>query len=163
MKIKILVLIILGLASVSSATTAMEEHHPPQSIELSPALLELLRAEMREISTGMQGVSLSLATGDWKSIQDTAASIRDSYIMKKELTPAQVEELGHVLPQRFREMDAAFHGRAEKLGAAAAAHDAEGVAFHYSRMLESCAGCHAAFASHRFPGFAAPAAQEHHH
>ena len=50
-----------------------------------------------------------------------------------------------------------------RLGTAAAAHDAELVVFHFSRLLDSCTRCHSAFASERFPGFAYPATQKHHH
>jgi hypothetical protein len=49
------------------------------------------------------------------------------------------------------------------LGAAAAAHDAELVMFHYSRLLESCTRCHAAYAGARFPGFTSPDPEHHTH
>ena len=74
--------------------------------------------------------------------------------MEKKLTPSQAEELERALPQRFKELDAEFHLRAQRLGAAAAAHDAELVVYHYSRLIESCTTCHAAYAGTRFPGFA---------
>jgi acetyl/propionyl-CoA carboxylase alpha subunit len=50
-----------------------------------------------------------------------------------------------------------------RVARAAAAHDAELVAFHYSRLIESCVQCHAAYARSRFPGFVPPAEKEHHH
>jgi hypothetical protein len=108
-----------------------------------------------------QGLALAIAIGDWSSIQSTSTSIRESYIMEKKLTPAQAEELERALPQRFKELDAEFHLRAQRLGAAAAAHDAELVAYHYSRLIESCTTCHAAYAGTRFPGFASPPPQGH--
>ena len=118
---------------------------------------------MREIITGVQGIAVSLASADWQAIQEASTKIRTSYIMEKKLTPAQAKELEQALPERFKQLDAEFHQRAERLGAAAAAHDSELVAFHYSRLVESCALCHAAFAKPRFPGFSSPAQQEHHH
>ena len=118
---------------------------------------------MREIITGVQGIAVSLASADWQAIQEASTKIRTSYIMEKKLTPAQAKELEQALPERFKQLDAEFHQRAERLGAAAAAHDSELVAFHYSRLGESCALCHAAFAKPRFPGFSSPAQQEHHH
>lgn len=156
MKFKLLtaILVIGGLVVGSAKPYAAEDHAPDQHVTLSPELVELLRAEMREISFGIQGLALSLATADWQSIQETSAKIRASYIMENQLTPAQAEELEHVLPEQFKQLDAEFHHRAEKLGMAAAEHDSELVVFHYSRLLESCAGCHSTYASERFPGFA---------
>jgi cytochrome c556 len=83
--------------------------------------------------------------------------------MEKKLTPAQSKELDDALPEQFKRIDAEFHARAEKLGAAAASHDAELVIHHYTRMLESCTQCHARFAPARFSGFLSPAQDGHHH
>lgn len=157
------IFVICNFASGSIATYAAEPHASQPGIKLSPGLQNLLRAEMREISTGVQGIAVSLATADWQSIQETSTKIRTSYIMEKKLTPAQAKELEQALPGQFKQLDAEFHQRAERLGVAAAAHDPELVAFHYSRLVESCALCHAAFATSRFPGFSSPAQQGHHH
>jgi len=158
-----IVFIIAGLCMDTLQTIAAEPHTPKQDVQLSPDLLSLLRAEMLEIAGGMQGIALALATADWMSIQETSSKIRDSYIMDRKLTPAQAEELEQVLPEQFKQLDAEFHQRAEKLGAAAQAHDRELTVFQYSRLLESCTLCHAAYATTRFPGFAAAVRQDHHH
>jgi cytochrome c556 len=165
MNIKLLaaIITIFSLIGVAANTRAEERHPPTQDVKLSSDLLNLLRAEMREIAGGVKGLALSLATADWKSIQETSMNIRASYIMEKKLTPAQAGELKNALPVQFKQLDAEFHQRAERLEAAAAAHDTELVAFHYSRLVESCAHCHSAFASKRFPGFASPPTQDHHH
>jgi cytochrome c556 len=132
---------------------AISGHAHSADVKLSPQVLELLRAEMREVSAGVQAMAFSIASGDWRAIQDTSARIRASYIMEKQLTPAQARELESALPPRFKALDAEFHDRAGKLGAAAAAHNAKLVVAQYSRMLESCTTCHAAFARSRFPNF----------
>jgi len=134
-----------------------------QEVQLSPDLLALLRAEMVEITGGMQSITFFLATADWHSIQETSEKIRDSYIMKMKLSAAQIEELEQALPERFKQLDAEFHHRAGKLGTAAGAHDAELVAFQYSGLLETCTVCHAAYAGSRFPGFASDVPKEHAH
>ncbi|MGD8742818.1 MAG: cytochrome c [Granulosicoccaceae bacterium] len=157
------ILVIGSLSPAHVNTYAAEPHAPHQDVQLSPDLLNLLRAEMREIAGGVQGIALSLATADWKSIQETSEKIRASYIMEKKLTPAQAKELEQALPEQFKQLDAQFHQRAERLGMAAAAHDPELVAFQYSRLVESCALCHSAYATSRFPGFAPPVPQPHHH
>jgi cytochrome c556 len=165
MKIKLLTatLVIGSLIAGPANTLAEERSAPNRELKLSPGLLGLLQAEMREIAHGVQGVALSLAIGDWRSIQETSAKMRASYIMEKKLTPAQASELEKALPAQFKQLDAEFHQRAEKLEAAAAAHDPELAAFHYSRLVESCARCHSAFARKRFPGFASPTPQGRSH
>ena len=157
------VIVIGSLVAVTANTRAAESHAPSRVIVLSPELLNLLTEEMREVAAGVQGVALSLASGDWKSIEETSARIQASYIMEKKLTASQARELQQALPAHFKQLDAEFHSRAGRLGAAAAAHDSELVAFHYSRLIESCAACHAAYAGQRFPGFSTPVQQGHHH
>ena len=152
---------ILGATSVDCFPA--EPHVKRQDLVLSPEVLKLLRAEMVEIAGGVPGIGLALASADWKSIQETSRKIRDSYVMEKQLTVAQAEELERALPEHFKQLDRAFHQRAEKLGQAAAVHDPELVAFQYSRLLESCAVCHSAYARSRFPGFAASDRQGHQH
>jgi cytochrome c556 len=147
----------LGSVSIYAADPLTARH----DVRLSPDLLNLLRSEMREIAGGVQSITLSLVTADWNSIQATSAKIRASYIMEKKLTPAQAKELEQALPPQFKRLDAEFHQRAEKLGAAAATHDYELVAFQYSRLLENCAQCHSAYAKSRFPGFATTLPQGH--
>ena len=154
---------VISILSVGSAYIyAAEPHASHQGIPLSPDLLNLLRTEMLELAGGVQGIALALAAADWKSIQETSTKMRDSYIMEKKLSPAQAKELERALPMQFKQLDAAFHQRAERLGAAAATHDPELVAFRYSRIVESCAVCHSLYAKSRFPGFASPVQQGHH-
>ena len=161
----LVVSLLVGLVFASSSVPAGEPHSDAskQDIQLSPALMDLLRAEMREISAGMQAISLSLVTADWLSIQETSGKIRDSYIMKKTLTPAQKEELKHALPERFKHLDGAFHQRANKLAEAAANRDPEAAIFQYSRMIENCVNCHSVYAQSRFTGFSSEKPPQHDH
>ena len=145
-KLSMAVVILTSLVIAAEFAYTAEPRAATKEVKLSPELLNLLRAEMREISAGVQGMAVAMATPDWKSIQETSGKIRASYIMEKKLTPAQAAELEKALPEQFKQLDAGFHQRAEKVGAAAAAHDAELVAYHYSRLLESCTTCHAEFA-----------------
>lgn len=157
------IIVVGSLVTVSFHSYAAGSQAKHQGIELTPDLLKLLRAEMREISGGVQGIALSLATADWKSIELVSSKIRASYIMERKLTPSQKKELGQALPEDFKILDTEFHQRAEKLGMAAAAHDRELTVFHYSRLVESCVRCHSTFATKRFPGFATPMPMSHHH
>ena len=133
---------------------AQEPAAPTQGLGLSDGVRTLLQAEMLELAGGSQSIVLAYVSGDWTSIERTAERMRDSYVMKQNLSDAQKQELQSKLPERFKQMDKAFHERAEKLRSAAADGDAELVMFHYQRLLEACAGCHSEFAPDRFPGFA---------
>jgi cytochrome c556 len=133
------------------------------TIDLSPELIALLRAEMAELSGGIQSIALFIATADWKAIEETSDKMHGSYIMKQSLTQPQAMELKRKLPHEFKQLDAAFHARAKQLGHAAASEDPELVAFHYSRLVETCAGCHSAFAKKRFPGFEHAPIEQHEH
>jgi hypothetical protein len=132
------------------------------ALTLSPDLLELLREEMRGISGGVQALAPAIAIGDWKTITDTSARIKASYIMEQKLTAAQKEELETALPEVFKLMDANFHREAGNLGHAAEVRDGELTAFYFYRMVESCVACHSAYATTRFPDLAAGAAGEAH-
>ena len=154
--------VLAGVISLAAVLIhAAEPAAATRSLQLSPGVKSLLTAEMVEIAGGVQGMALSIASADWASIQSTSTRIRESYIMEKRLTPGQAEELERALPERFKELDAEFHARALRLGTAAAAHDAELVVYHYSRLIDSCTACHAAYAAARFPGFAAPTSHAH--
>lgn len=138
--------------------------HPavaPAVLPMSPELLELLRAEMRELLGASQAISLALPVGDWAHIAATSEKMRKSYILEKQLTNAQREELDS-LPELFKRLDKQFHMRTEKLAHAASEKDAELTAFHFARLLEGCAGCHAVYAQQRFPGFVVDSVESDH-
>ena len=163
-KSKQMFLAVLGIVFIGS-TTAYAEEHPasPDDLQLSQEVRSLLQAEMREIAVAVQAVAVSLATGNWESIETISENIRASYVMEKNLTDSQRHELEDQLPDYFKRLDAEFHARAAKLGLAAAAHDAEAVAFQYYRLVEGCATCHATFATTRFPGFSSISPAKHQH
>lgn len=139
----------LGSVSVSAQEVSSDKH----DLRLSPQLMELLRAEMRALLSGVQSLPAAIAMADWKSIADTSVQIRVSYILDQKLTPAQRKELGTALPGHFKRLDSEFHFEAKKLEAAAMNHDAQLTAFHYYRLIEACTTCHSTYAVSRFPGF----------
>jgi hypothetical protein len=147
----------------SSMANAQEPPGSSDELQLSQELQTLLRAEMREIAGASQAIVSSFVAGDWQSIKRLSEQIRDSYVMQGNISDTQVQELQDKLPDHFKRLDADFHVRAERLALAALAEDPELVAFHYYRMLETCATCHAAFATSRFPGFSSESPKGHHH
>jgi len=157
------IIVLLGVLIGYSLVCAEEPAGSSGDLQLSEELRGLLQAEMAEIASASQALALSYVTGDWESVQRIAEQIRASYVMEKGLSDSQKHELEEKLPDHFKHLDAEFHARAEKLGQAAAAKDRELTAFHYYRMLETCANCHAAFAKSRFPGFTTETPEKHHH
>lgn len=156
----------LAMTIASFALVLMSASHAAEQsadLHLSPQVRSLLQEEMREVARGTQTLAIALATADWKTLHDTAAKIRASYIMNKQLSAAQKRELEHALPAGFKQLDAEFHVRAQKLAFAAKARDHELAAFHYSRLVESCVVCHSNYAKARFPGFASFTPPAHGH
>ncbi len=161
---KQLFLTVLGIMFLASTPAhAQESPASPHDLQLSQEVRGILQAEMREIAVAVQALVVSLASGDWESIETTSDNIRASYVMEKNLTDSQRHELEDQLPEYFKRLDAEFHARAEKLGLAATRQDPEAVAFQYYRLVESCANCHAAFAKTRFPGFSSARREKHGH
>ncbi|MCB1845185.1 MAG: hypothetical protein KDI09_19620, partial [Halioglobus sp.] len=118
----LLTLVFVVLATVTAATMSIaEDDSAVSTIDLSPELTLLLRAEMIELAGGVQSLAFSITTADWAAVKATSEKMHDSYIMNASLTQPQAEELRHKLPQQFKLLDAGFHTRAEKLGEAAAA------------------------------------------
>src|SRR5439155_7242283 len=80
------IVIIIGSTLAGAVHTFAEE---PHAIELSPALHNLLNAEMQELTISVQTIPVALGTGDWKTIRDTSSKMQSSYIMEKNSTPAE--------------------------------------------------------------------------
>ena len=134
-----------------------------EALSLPPELSALLQAEMREITSGVQKIPMAIAQADWRTLIQTGESIQSTYIMAKALTREQAEALKASLPDRFKQIDSDFHARAGKLAHAAESRDFELVGYHYSRLLEACAGCHSQYARARFPAFGPVESDDHQH
>ena len=150
--------VLVMLASIHVAAAAQGDHEAAPALKLSTETRELLRAEMRAITGGIQAIAAAIATGDLETVAESSARISASYIMEQRLTARQREEL-QALPEHFHRLDRRFHQDATRLTHAAEQGDAELAAFRYYRLVDSCVACHSAYAAHRFPGLrqAAPA------
>ena len=159
----IVCLLLIAMAITSTALRAESSQQHGETITLEPELLALLQAEMREITIGVQKIPVAIAQGDWEALEQTSELIRTSYIMAKRLTKEQKKALKSNLPAGFKQLDSAFHNRAGELAKAARARDSELASYHYSRLIEGCAGCHSLYAREKFPGFGATEEQGHQH
>ncbi|SHE66814.1 hypothetical protein SAMN04487965_0392 [Microbulbifer donghaiensis] len=145
------------------ADTSKEASAEKDNIQLSPELMELLRAEMRALLGAVQIIPVGIATADWETVADTSAQIRGSYILNQKITPDQKKELASSLPEHFKRMDSYFHLQAMKLEDAAMNHDADLSTFYYYRLIETCTACHSIYATSKFPNFSFDGKRAHEH
>lgn len=127
---------------------------PP--LQLPPKLQQALVDEMIAINEGVRALPEAIVKADWELLAETGRRIEQSYILKQRLSQAERETLVRTLPTSFKYLDRRLHEHAGKLARAAERRDGELVRFYFSRMLDSCAGCHAVYAKHRFPGYERP-------
>lgn len=121
---------------------------------LSPGLRTLFSEEMRLLQSGMTQILALYVSGGWADIARIAGKMEDSYVLKQNLSAAQMDELHGSLPAEFIELDQQFHYLAGMLEHAAKVEKAELVGFYYSEMSQACVACHTRFATQRFPALA---------
>lgn len=158
MNIRSGIMIVVIASGLLARTGYAEDAHGSAAgqIDLTPKLKSLLSQEMIRIEQGMASLVSFIAAGDLREVAREAKALRDSYIMKQQLTPEQIEELHHSLPAGFREIDHGFHRTAGKMSAAAEKEDHELVTFYFYKLNEACVACHSRYAQQRFPAFAHP-------
>jgi len=158
----------LAAALLAAAALAQDHvHHGEDAaaadgIRLSPELRQLLTREMLAIQDGMQALVPAIAAGHWVEIAEIGRKIHDSYILRQEMSAAQLEELHHALPADFVEMDHSFHHAAGMLAHAAEQKNADVVGFYFFKLNQGCVSCHTKFASGKFPGLARSGEHEGH-
>ncbi len=129
------------------------DKHNEQSVveSLSPEVRALLSKEMLAIQEGMVAIIPAYSAGNSGEIASIARQIKESFVLKQNLSKAQKEELHNKLPVEFLELDRQFHYNAGMLQHAAENHKHELIGFYFSQMSEACADCHSQFATHKFP------------
>lgn len=133
--------------------------------QLSPATRALLGQEMRALEQGMHQLLSAHIAGDMARVAQLAGQIKGGYIMRKQLSQAQRQELVATLPEDFKQRDQVFHRSAGMLKHVADDGHTELVSFYYLKMMDACIGCHSRYATHRFPALrtAPDNADVHHH
>jgi hypothetical protein len=166
------IIVVLAATAIFRGAAAADAEHRDHAAQpggvaaLSTPLREALAQEMVALQNGMMSIIPAFASGNWALVAETGKQMERSYIMKQALSAEQLDELHHLLPPQFLELDAQFHYLARMLGHAADNRKPELAAFYFSRMLETCTACHARFATEKFPALAAqedgPAPGHHH-
>lgn len=174
---KILSITFLSLGIFSFPIYAEEKHehgHDAHEMEkvaavtgvesLSPKLRELLSKEMVALQSGMMAVIPAYVSGHWGEIEAIGHKMKESYILKQNLTDEQVHELHSALPEGFIKLDQEFHSLSGMLSHAAQSKKPELIGFYFSELNRSCVECHTQFATHKFPELGHKAeAEEHSH
>lgn len=125
----------------------------PVGPRLPPQIRGLLLQEMQSINEASREIFTALVSGDDARVASLAQQIHDSFIMRQSMTPADRQQLRAAVPEAFIEMDQGLHEAAHALAEAADGGDRPLQRQRFGRMLEACGGCHARFATDRFPGF----------
>jgi hypothetical protein len=156
---------IIGTLLVALIGTVSANCYSESGVEsLSPELRVLLKQEMLAIQDGMKNIVPAFASGNLKEVSDIAGKINRSFILKQKITDSQKHELHKKLSKGFILKDEQFHQYAGMLEHVSKERHIELVGFYYSKLLESCIGCHSEYANFRFPSLNnEPAKEEHHH
>ena len=101
----------------------------------------------------MTSVIPAYISGNLTEVEKIATGMKNSFILKQTITKEQMHELHSSLPASFLKMDAEFHYFAGMLAHAANRKKLELVNFYFSKLTESCVGCHSEHATHKFPLF----------
>ena len=157
---KNLKLIVIAVAMIARSPSSYAESEVES---LSPALRTLLSKEMLALQDGMKSIFPAYISGDMKEVSKIANKMKNSYILKQNMTHEQKHELMTKLPKSFLQSDQKFHEYAGMLQHVAEEKHFELVGFYYSKLTESCVSCHSEHASHRFPAFKAKSHHEGDH
>ncbi len=153
--VTIAVIASLHFFTISFAGEHSPRHEPKASgdIKLYGGLKALLQEEMALIEKSMSRLVREIASGNWEKIASIARNIEESFIIKKQLSKSQKEELGSKLPELFKDIDGEFHKAAGMLAKVADKRHAELVTFYFYKLSDSCVRCHSKYAKVRFPNF----------
>lgn len=143
-------------ATLCANAVAAEPSQTRLAERLDPPVRELLRQEMRALADAVDRLPSRLAQGEWNQVEEIGNNIHDSFILKREMTPAQRQHLQQTLPETFKLMDKRFHQQAASLANSATNRDARASVNTFRDMLQACVDCHRQFAPERFPTLERP-------
>jgi len=129
---------------------------------LSPELRRLLQQEMTAIEKAMTEILRANASGKNQEVARLAKQIKDSFILKNNLSKNQKHELHTMLPEDFIKQDEAFNYNTGMLEHVAENGKEELVGFYYQRLFDACYSCHKEHARHKFTSFTEKAKQMSH-
>ncbi len=152
---------VVFLMLVLNFSVSAEEATINSNVHLSPEIKQILTKEMLAIEAAMQQLVGTMAKGEWDKTASIGKQIQASFLLKKTLSKEQKQQLHKELPAQFIKLDQNFHHYAGMLAHAAEVKNMDVMSFYFYKMHESCLGCHAQFATERFPALQDSAATDH--
>jgi len=150
----IFIKLLLSITLVCAMSSAYADAANKQGVEgLSTELRTLLQKEMIAVDAAMKDIISANATGDTQKISLIAKQIKDSFILKQNLSSDQKHELHTTLSSDFIKQDQDFHYYAGMLEHAAENNKSELIGFYYSRLFDACSNCHRTHAKYKFQYF----------
>lgn len=125
----------------------------PVGPKLPSNVRALLLKEMNAVEAATRDIMDALVRGQSGVVAEKAQAIHDSFILKQEMTQEDRQALAQAAPKAFVERDRAFHALTGDLAKAARDGDAERQRALFGEVVAACGGCHARYATNRFPDF----------
>jgi hypothetical protein len=122
-----------------SAAAVFDSMDTRVAVPLLPVMANHQKQNMREHLTAVQGIVGAIGTQDFGAISRAAATIGYSEQMGQ-----MCNHMGAGAPG-FTEQALRFHHTADKISAAARAHDMPAVLSALNETLTTCTGCHSVF------------------
>jgi hypothetical protein len=145
------IILLAGLAFPAQA--AGDQAATATGLNLPPKLRGLLILEMNALLDASKTILDALVKGQHDVVAGQAQAIHDSFILKREMTAADREDLRNSVPDAFIQRDRDFHEISARLAGAARMRDQALQQKLFADMLAACAACHSQYAVDRFPGF----------
>jgi len=145
----------IAIVPMADLTSAGQDTIEPATAALSGETRALLIREMQAIAQAMGLVHTAIVTGDHEMVATEAGKIHESFVLAREITPSQREEIATRLPEGFVVADRAFHELAARLAEAGGQSDPRLERLWFQEMTRACQACHADYAGSRFPGLTA--------
>lgn len=137
---------------VLSTATAEQNTGVNVGAELPPNIRALLIEEMLGIDEASKKIHSALVQGQHEIVAEQAQKIHDSFIMDQQMTEEDKQILHDTVPEGFLALDQSFHKLSSDLADAARQEDTGAQLEQFSKLTESCVGCHNQYATERFPG-----------
>jgi len=128
-----------GPSAAGQATAELRALDPRQAVPLQPIMAWHQKQNMQEHLVAIQRITDGLAREDWEGIADASTLIESSPQMQQ-----MCEHMG-AGAEGFTELALEFHRRADAIGVAARARDAQAVLQATSHTLDACTTCHARY------------------
>lgn len=157
-----IVCLTVAILPVVGLTSAGRDLAEPVTAALSGETRALLIREMQAIAQAMGLVHTAIVKGEHETVASEAGKIHESFVLAREITQAQREEIASRLPEGFVVADRTLHELAARLAEAGRQGDPRLERLWFQEMTRACQACHADYAGSRFPGLTAKESGDRH-